>query len=114
MLSHCHVFFSDYYRQQFQKCRKEGLPRQVSPRNSSGKGASSRSRNGKRCSAKDFDDDEEVSLYSTSKKRVKIEADRLLNAGIDNSTEDEQIMNDGTRVVKNEPLDEAAGSLVQE
>jgi len=94
-------------RQQFQKCRKEGLPRNIAPRNSSGKASSSRSsasRGGKRFSTGDFDDDDDESLYSASKKRVKQEADKLLSAGIHGAG---QLANasDGTRPVKMENMD---------
>ncbi|KAF8477263.1 hypothetical protein BDZ91DRAFT_708947 [Kalaharituber pfeilii] len=68
-------FTGEAVRQQFQKCRKEGLPRQVPPRKSSkaiGATATSRSRSGKRFNPTDYDDDDE-SLYSTSKKRIKKE-----------------------------------------
>lgn len=82
-------------RQQFQKCRKEGLPRHIPPRNSSGKSGTSNNRSTiprsrKRFSSGDYDDDdEEASLYSNAKKRmIKKEADEMLAAGLGSISEE--------------------------
>ncbi|KAF8441213.1 hypothetical protein BGX38DRAFT_1204307 [Terfezia claveryi] len=99
-------FTGEAVRQQFQKCRKEGLPRNIPPRSSSGKTSSSRSRasrGGKRFSSGDFDDDDDESLLSAN-KRVKLEANKLLATGI-HSAGQLANANDGARPVKMENMD---------